>query len=74
MIGNVWEWTEDWYKNSYNGTPKDGSANTTGEQKYRSSRGGGWVVRPEDARSASRSGSTPDVRVSSLGFRLLRTL
>jgi formylglycine-generating enzyme required for sulfatase activity len=27
MAGNVWQWTEDCYDNSYSGIPADGRAN-----------------------------------------------
>jgi formylglycine-generating enzyme required for sulfatase activity len=30
MHGNVWEWVQDCYKESYTGAPVDGSAATTG--------------------------------------------
>jgi len=30
MAGNVWQWTEDCYAESYSGVPTDGRANETG--------------------------------------------
>ena len=42
MVGNVWEWTEDCYHDSYNGAPADGSAWTGGDCSRRVVRGGSW--------------------------------
>src|SRR5262249_46599041 len=52
MLGNVFQWTEDCYHNSYDAAPSDGSAWTTGECKYRVLRGGSWNVSPRSVRSA----------------------
>ena len=41
MVGNVWEWTEDCYHDSYDGAPADGSAWTGGDCSS-VSRGGSW--------------------------------
>ncbi|MBI5527849.1 MAG: SUMF1/EgtB/PvdO family nonheme iron enzyme [Deltaproteobacteria bacterium] len=38
MIGNVWEWVEDWYHDTYTGAPTDGSA-------WVAPTGTSWVVR-----------------------------
>ncbi len=73
MHGNVREWCQDWYHNSYNGAPSDGSAWLSGgEQKYRVLRGGSWYSDAADLRSACRgSGVSPDVRGSGVGFRVV---
>ena len=42
MVGNVWQWTEDCYHDSYRGAPADGSAWTTGACKGRVIRGASW--------------------------------
>lgn len=75
MMGNVWEWAEDWYHDSYNGLPPDGSAWVTGgEQKYRVLRGGSWNNSPRDVRSAVRGIDVPGNRFGNAGFRVARTL
>jgi formylglycine-generating enzyme required for sulfatase activity len=75
MVGNVWEWTEDCYHDSYNGAPADGIAWTGGDcGGRRVVRGGSWVSAPQDLRSAYRSGVTSDGRNYNFGFRVGRTL
>ena len=55
MLGNVWEWTEDCWHNSYNGAPANGSAWTTGGNcRLRVLRGGSWYYLPWFLRSAFR--------------------
>jgi formylglycine-generating enzyme required for sulfatase activity len=74
MIGNVWEWTEDCWKDSYHGAPADGSAWTGGECSRRVLRGGSWLDNPGRARSAFRSYIDTSSRYYFIGFRVARTL
>lgn len=72
MHGNVWEWVEDWYTDSYTGLPTDGSANlTVGKREYRVLRGGSWVYGGVNVRSAYRLTYNPTERINNLGFRLV---
>jgi formylglycine-generating enzyme required for sulfatase activity len=73
MLGNVWEWTEDCWHDSYSGAPTDGSAWTSGGCGRRVLRGGSWDLKPWVVRSAFRSGSLADDRDGSFGFRVART-
>ena len=41
--GNVWEWVEDCWNDSYRGAPSDGSAWERGDCSSRVYRGGSWV-------------------------------
>lgn len=72
MSGNVWEWVEDTYHDSYNGAPTDGSAWMNG--KMRVLRGGSWGKDLKYARAASRAKFGTSYRDFSYGFRLALTL
>jgi len=73
MIGNVWEWTADWYSSGYySQTPDDGWVNPLGPDSGESRvlRGGSWdYLITGDFRSSNRRSTTPSDRVSNLGFR-----
>ena len=75
MSGNVWEWVEDVWYDTYEEAPADGSAWTEGgEQRYRVLWGGSWNDGIGGLRSAIRV-KTPSVnRGGNVGFRLARTL
>ncbi len=70
MHGNVWEWVEDRWHESYEGAPSDGSAWVSGDDNRRVLRGGAWVNLPARVRSAFRSGDFSDNRDFIIGFRL----
>ena len=71
MHGNVWEWCEDVWHDSYEGAPGDGRAWTTGSNEHwRVLRGGSWGSVPRYLRSASRNGYWPGLRCNLDGFRV----
>ena len=74
MLGNVWEWVEDCWNDSYSGAPGDGRAWTTGECSRRVLRGGSWDNRPGVLRAANRVRSGSGNRYIFNGFRIARTL
>jgi formylglycine-generating enzyme required for sulfatase activity len=74
MVGNVWEWTEDCWNESYQGAPANGTAWTSGDCSRRVVRGGSWIDDPDFLRSAFRIGYSTVVRLNDLGFRVARTL
>ena len=75
MLGNVWEWTEDCWNDSYAGAPSDGSVWEYGNCAVRVLRGGSWDLRQSDLRAANRDrGTTTGYRSGNVGFRVARTL
>ena len=72
--GNVLEWVEDCWNESYHGAPVDGSAWTSGDCAKRVLRGGSWYAPPRLLRSAARIGLDTRFRCDHLGFRVARTL
>ncbi len=74
MSGNLWEWTQDCWNETYNGAPSDGSAWTTGNCGLRSLRGGSWYNFATFTRAAIRGRDVTSNRVNFSGFRLTRML
>ena len=72
--GNVWEWVEDCWHDSYAGAPSNGSAWISGNCSMRTFRGGSWNFVPGALRSAARGFSNPALRLVDVGLRLGRTL
>jgi formylglycine-generating enzyme required for sulfatase activity len=73
MSGNVWEWCEDDWHDSYAGAPDDGTAwidNDNRSQSPKCLRGGSWNYNPDNCRSAYRGRSIPGDRVNLSGFRV----
>jgi len=74
IVGNVWQWTEDCYVDSYANTPTDGSANETEAKCLRVDRGSAFLYPPWLLRAATRERNASDYRNGIMGFRLARTL
>ncbi len=71
MSGNVWEWCNDPWHNSYDGAPADGSPWNDPQGVYRVLRGGAWNYDPQGCRVSSRNYYRPAHRLSNVGFRLV---
>ena len=71
MLGNVWEWVNDWY-DTY---PSSAQTNPTGpvSASTRVIRGGSWVNVTDSVRSSYRSDVTPGGTYVYVGFRVART-
>ena len=70
MYGNVREWVEDCWNDSYVGAPIDGRARTSGDCSQRLFRGGSWYDHSKWMYSSSRTTNTRSSRFNNLGFRL----
>ncbi|MEM9091270.1 MAG: formylglycine-generating enzyme family protein [Cyanobacteria bacterium P01_F01_bin.53] len=73
MHGNVWEWCQDHYHDSYEGAPNDGSAwEDKQKDATRILRGGSWNDIPRNCRSACRNYTSPVYRhFTFFGFRVV---
>jgi formylglycine-generating enzyme required for sulfatase activity len=73
-LGNVFEWTEDCWNESFTGAPSDGSAWTSGDCGTRVQRGGAWGYPPDYLRTAVRGRQPQGYRYVNAGVRVARTL
>jgi formylglycine-generating enzyme required for sulfatase activity len=72
--GNVWDWVEDCFNDSYVGAPSDGSAWMSGDCGKHVLRGGAWIDQPRFLRSAFRLRDVTSRRYNLQGFRVARPL
>jgi formylglycine-generating enzyme required for sulfatase activity/dienelactone hydrolase len=74
IVGDVWQWTEDCYADSYAGAPSDGTARAWIAECMRVDRGGSWKYPAWLLRSATRERNPPGYRDAIMGFRVARPL
>jgi formylglycine-generating enzyme required for sulfatase activity len=72
--GNAAEWVEDCWNENYRNAPKDGTAWTSGDCRLRVLRGGNFLSKATEIRSAARFRYDVDVRYYANGFRVMRDL
>lgn len=71
VLGNVWEWTDDWYAPRGSEPATDPVGPATGAFKIR--KGCSWSNIPRHCRAADRSDDRPARRDRNWGLRLVRT-
>jgi formylglycine-generating enzyme required for sulfatase activity len=75
MHGNVWEWCEDRWHDTYVNAPSDGRPwIKVSAENPRVLRGGSWFNLPLSLRSALRNRNEPDIRSYNQGFRVARSV
>lgn len=71
IMGNAWEWTNDWYDAEYYVDSPKSNPQGPSSGKLKIPRGGGWMNASECVRVADRNGFAPDFNILFLGFRLV---
>ena len=69
MVGNVWEWCQDWYAGYTTNSVSDPQGPGTGIQRV--FRGGSLNATGTLCRSASRDKADPSTAVNMIGFRVV---
>ena len=73
-VGNVREWVEDAWTQSFAGAPSDGSATTVSQPAQRVARGGSYADGVARLRLSMREGLPATTRDATTGFRIVREL
>ncbi|MEM7798625.1 MAG: bifunctional serine/threonine-protein kinase/formylglycine-generating enzyme family protein [Chloroflexota bacterium] len=69
MLGNVMEWTDDWYDNGYYEEAPPQNPRGPADGEFKSLRGGSWLSTEEEMRTTARGHFDPSVARTTLGFR-----
>lgn len=70
LIGNVWEWVQDWHGPYQTALQIDPVGPSRGWRRV--TRGCSWVTSPSECLASVRNSHEPSERFGGLGFRLLR--
>ncbi|TBR41811.1 sulfatase-modifying factor protein [Marinomonas agarivorans] len=74
MHGNVAEWVEDCYHDTYHNAPKENIIWFASPCDKRVLRGGSWFDIPRVGRSSTRYPASPELKASNWGFRVVRVI
>lgn len=69
MLGNVWEWTADWFDKNYYAHSETVDPKGPSHGEYRTVRGGAWDEDPKNVRLSGHYWLPPDSRTFYTGFR-----
>ena len=72
VLGNVWEWVQDWKADYPGGEVTDPRGPDVGSQRVY--RGCSWISDAEGCRVSVRYADAPEYRFNHLGFRLVREI
>jgi iron(II)-dependent oxidoreductase len=73
MAGNAAEWVEDWFGSDYYASMPERNPLGPTSGRYKAVRGGSWKSHPVMLRTATRGGSAPDQKTSTIGFRCAKS-
>ncbi len=74
MSGNVWEWTQDCWHDSYDGASSNGQAWVSGSCAQHILRGGSWIGVAGSLSSTGRFGSSAAKGSRNFGFRVAQDI
>jgi formylglycine-generating enzyme required for sulfatase activity/predicted Ser/Thr protein kinase len=74
LLGNVFEWVQDCWRDDYTDAPADGSARAEAGCGERELRGGSWFSAPQYVSASYRNRFDHGYRSSSIGFRVVREM